>query len=161
MPPDTIRILVVEDDSALLRQITKILSAQKYAVCEATSYNEALRCIENESFDLAILDIVLDAAGNGIEILKYLREHRGYGLPVIMQTSMADDLYCVHCLNLGADSVCQLTHDGALLGRQLAHHFQNGGQFAFFAKPFYTLFIQSGGVIRSFQSGQRILLDQL
>ena len=103
MPPDTIRILVVEDDSALLRQITKILSAQKYAVCEATSYNEALRCIENESFDLAILDIVLDAAGNGIEILKYLREHRGYGLPVIMQTSMADDLYCVRCLNLGAD----------------------------------------------------------
>lgn len=98
-----IRILVVEDDPGLLRQITEILSAHKYTIRTATSYNEAILCIENEPFDLAILDIMLDDAGSGINVLKYLREQRGYGLPVIMQTAMADDFHCVRCLNLGAD----------------------------------------------------------
>lgn len=97
------RILIVEDSPELLRFLSEGLQARGYEICTATTFNEAIRHVDSETFDLAILDIMLDKAGDGIAILKYIRESRSYSVPVIMQTVLADDDYCVRCLRLGAD----------------------------------------------------------
>ncbi len=97
------RILIVEDSPELLRFLSEGLQARGYEICTATTFNEAIHHVDNETFDLAILDIMLDKAGDGIGILKYIRESRSYTVPIIIQTVLADDDYCVRCLHLGAD----------------------------------------------------------
>ena len=64
-------------------------------------------------------------------------------------------------LDLSTDGVCHLAHDGALLGAQLAHHLQHGGQFALLAQQLDTQLLQRSGGLRSVQSSQSVLLDQL
>lgn len=112
------RILIVEDDACLRAFLTEILQAHGYRICAAGTFNEAIHCAENEPFSLALLDILLDDAGNGIEILKHIRRTRGNGVPVIMQTVLDDDAYCVRCLKNGADDfVVKPVHPGPLIAR--------------------------------------------
>ena len=61
--------------------------------------------------------------------------------------------------DLGTDGVGQLAHDGALLGAELAHHLQDGGQLALLAKPLDALLIQSRRSLGGLQSLQRAELD--
>ena len=62
-------------------------------------------------------------------------------------------------LQLGADGVCHLAHDGALLGRQLAHMIQNGSQLALFAKHAHAHGIQRGHICRRCEVSQCFRLD--
>ena len=63
--------------------------------------------------------------------------------------------------DLAADGIGHLSHDGALLGGQLAHHFQNGGQFTLLAQQLDPQLFQCRGGLSGIQSSQRVLLDQL
>ncbi len=112
------RVLIVEDDCELRSFLAEILHINGYTTCLAGTFNEAILRIDQEHFDLAILDIMLDESGNGIEVLKYLRQVRGNGIPVIMQTAVGDDAHCVRCLKSGADEfVVKPVRAGPLLAR--------------------------------------------
>ena len=62
-------------------------------------------------------------------------------------------------LDGGADGVGGLAHGGALLGGELAHQLQDGGQLALFAQPFDPQFLQRGGGCGLIQRSQRPLAD--
>jgi DNA-binding NtrC family response regulator len=78
----TKRILVVDDDAASCELLKEILQTQGWQIETARAPDEALRLAEQNSFDLLISDVNLEADKTGIDLLKAMREK----CPVILVT---------------------------------------------------------------------------
>lgn len=94
------KILVVDDDAALLEVISIVLSSEGYIVSTAEDGADALRMISSEEFDLVILDIMLPKT-SGFEVLKKIRDQSN--VPVVMLTAKSQSVDKVVGLELGAD----------------------------------------------------------
>ncbi len=93
------KLLLVEDDSALVRRLTEYLSAEGFRPLSAAGQTQAVTAIDAEQPDLALVDITL-AEGNGFAVCAYAR---GKGVPVIFLTASSDELSTVTGLDMGAD----------------------------------------------------------
>jgi DNA-binding response OmpR family regulator len=93
------KLLLVEDDSALVRRLTEYLSAEGFRCFSAGGQTQAAALIDAEKPDLALVDITL-AEGNGFAVCAYAR---GKGVPVIFLTASGDELSTVTGLDMGAD----------------------------------------------------------
>ena len=79
-------ILVVDDELDVRVILSKRLGRLGHSVDSASDGEEALRQIEEKSFDVVLLDIEMPGM-SGLEVLKTLREqHSGVDLPVLMVT---------------------------------------------------------------------------
>lgn len=76
------RILVVDDDRDSCKLLRDLLNAQGWSAEAVTTPEEALRLAGRENFDLTISDINLEAAQNGIDLLRKMRAQ----CPVILMT---------------------------------------------------------------------------
>lgn len=94
------KILVVEDDTLIVRNLSELLRQEGFAVTTASGQKEALQAAENVGFSLALLDISL-LDGNGFSLCKSLKER--YQLPVIFLTATDDEASVVMGLDMGAD----------------------------------------------------------
>lgn len=97
----TQRLLIVEDDPALLRGVADNFSARGYHVETATDGERGLEKARRLRFDLAILDVMLPRI-NGYEICRYLRQE-GSQLPVVFVTAKGEESDVLLGLGLGAD----------------------------------------------------------
>jgi DNA-binding response OmpR family regulator len=95
------KILVVEDDAAILRGLTDNLRAESYEVVTARDGEEGYRLLREQSPDLLILDIMLPKLG-GYELCRRARSE-GITVPILMLTARGEDADRVHGLDLGAD----------------------------------------------------------
>lgn len=110
------RILVIEDDPNLQRQLNKALSDAGYVVEAARDGEEGLYLGESAEFDAVILDLGLPRM-SGIEVLKKWRAG-GKSLPVLILT--ARDLWSdkVAGIDAGADDyLAKPFHMAELLAR--------------------------------------------
>jgi DNA-binding response OmpR family regulator len=96
-----VRILIVDDDYALLEQLQQILTRQRYIVDTATDGEEALDKLFETPFDVIILDIMMPKI-DGLTALKQMRK-AGIDAPVLMLTAKGDMADKVKGLDLGAD----------------------------------------------------------
>ncbi len=79
------RILTVDDESMNNKIITHIMSDEPmYEVVSAGSGKEALNILEQQSFDLILLDVKMPEM-DGLEVLKLIREK--YQVPIVLMTS--------------------------------------------------------------------------
>ena len=95
------KVLVVDDDPALIRLFNQILTRNGYVVVSAASGQEALRIMFEEKPDLVLLDVVMPGM-DGWETCSRIRDFSD--VPVIMltgQKSTEDDI--VRGLEYGAD----------------------------------------------------------
>jgi NtrC-family two-component system response regulator AlgB len=77
------RILVVDDDSHILRTLEIMLGDDGHHVVTATSGEEALRKLAKESVDIALVDLQLPGM-SGTDLLRRLRDvHRGVETMII------------------------------------------------------------------------------
>ena len=79
------RVLVVEDDPDLSRQLTAALQAAGYSVDVAMDGEEGHFLGDNEPYDAAVLDLGLPAM-DGITVLKHWRRD-GRSMPVLILTA--------------------------------------------------------------------------
>jgi len=95
------RILVVEDDPAILRGLTDNLRFESYEVLTAADGETGYRLIQEKKPDLIILDLMLPKL-SGYEVC---RKVRGEGLttPILMLTARGEEGDRVLGLDLGAD----------------------------------------------------------
>ena len=93
-------ILVLDDEQAITDLIEIYLKNENYNVFKFYSGKDALKCIESESIDLAILDIMLPDI-NGLSICQRIRENHTF--PVIMLTAKGEEIDKINGLTLGAD----------------------------------------------------------
>lgn len=94
------KILIVDDEQPLADLVEVYLKNEGYQVLKYYTGAEALSCINNESIDLAILDIMLPDI-DGFSILRRIRED--YNFPVIMLTAKNGDEDKINGLTIGAD----------------------------------------------------------
>ena len=94
------RILIADDDPAIIRFVRANLKAEDYQTFSAMDGVEALQVIEKELPDLVILDIMMPRM-NGVEVCRQIREWSK--VPIIMLSARGDENDKVTCLELGAD----------------------------------------------------------
>jgi DNA-binding LytR/AlgR family response regulator len=83
------RILVVEDELIVARQIERALTKFGYQVVgTASSGEDALRIAGESEIDLVMQDINIEGEKNGIDVAKIIRTQ--YGIPVIFITALSD-----------------------------------------------------------------------
>src|SRR5882672_8694094 len=95
------RILMVEDDSRIARFVAKGLREQAYAVDVATNGEEALDRATINTYDLAILDVMIPPP-DGFEVCRQLRKS-GLRFPILMLTARDTTDDRVRGLDTGAD----------------------------------------------------------
>jgi DNA-binding response OmpR family regulator len=95
------RILIVEDEPALLRGLTDTFAAKGCEVLSAADGERGLDLALSAQPDLILLDIMLPKV-NGYEICRAVREH-SLDVPIIMLTARGQEEDIVLGLNLGAD----------------------------------------------------------
>jgi two-component system response regulator RegX3 len=94
------RILVVDDEPAILDVVRLNLEAEGYEVVTADTAAKALRAFAERPCVLAILDVMLPD-GDGIELARQLREHSD--IPIIMLSARDTDVDKAVGLGVGAD----------------------------------------------------------
>ena len=95
------RILVVEDDPAILRGLTDNLKFESYEVLTATDGEAGYRLIREKNPDLVILDLMLPKL-SGYELCRKARAE-GLNIPILMLTARGEEADRVLGLDLGAD----------------------------------------------------------
>jgi DNA-binding response OmpR family regulator len=92
------RILVVDDEQAILRILSIKLKVSGYDVITAPGGREALNLVESASPDIMVLDVIMPGI-NGFEVLRKLRVKSE--LPVIVFSAKPENTQ--EALNLGAN----------------------------------------------------------
>ena len=94
------RILIVEDEPAILLGLSGQLRREGYDLITAVNGDDGLAAA-NQNPDLIILDVMLPGL-NGYEICRKLRA-QGNQTPIIMLTARGEETDRVHGLDIGAD----------------------------------------------------------
>ncbi|MBR5347385.1 MAG: response regulator transcription factor [Deltaproteobacteria bacterium] len=95
------RILVIDDETALVKQLQTMLEAERYLVDTAPDGETALNKLNSNSVDLIILDIMLPKL-DGLSVLRYIREN-DQSTPILMLSARNAIKDKITCLDLGAD----------------------------------------------------------
>jgi len=102
------KILIVEDDQTLAKNLKDVLVKDNFAVDTAYSKEDGLVEIEVNEYDCIVLDINLPAGkaglpdGNGFDLLSELRQKENQ-TPIIIVTARGETEDRIQGLNLGAD----------------------------------------------------------
>lgn len=94
------KLLIVEDDSDIVENLSALLEDEGYSVCHAPNVKSALNKLHTENIDLVLLDITLPD-GNGYSICTAVKH--ATNAPVIFLTAMTDEASIITGFQLGAD----------------------------------------------------------
>lgn len=94
------KILLIDDDIEITELLTELLAIEGFNVTVKHNGKEGLSALENEDFDLVLLDVMMPVL-NGLDTLKQLRQK--HTLPVLMLSARDEHIDRVLGLELGAD----------------------------------------------------------
>src|SRR5690625_2713717 len=120
------KILIVEDEPALVDALEYGLAAEGFEVTSATDGNTALARFERDRPDLLLLDVMLPQL-NGTEVAKRIRAHSA--VPIIMLTAKDSEIDKVVGLELGADDYVTKPFSMRELGARIRAVLRRGGEW--------------------------------
>jgi len=97
------RILVADDDPAILRLVNTILEKENYSVVTARDGREAYKILQNDqNFTAAVFDVVMPHI-SGPELVRHMKtEKRLMRIPVMMMTAEQDPKLSSDSFSAGA-----------------------------------------------------------
>ena len=96
------KILLIEDDSVLLKAISLALAKEEFEILTAMDGETGIKSIEENYPDLIILDIILPKK-NGYEIMEYMKSKPEISaIPVVILTNLEGAGDVERMLALGA-----------------------------------------------------------
>jgi DNA-binding NtrC family response regulator len=107
------RILVVDDEAAIRESLDVLLLHEGYTTRMAGDGEEGLRILDQESFDLVLLDLALPGQ-SGLELLPQIKE-RYPDLPIIMITAYGTVDNVIESIRAGAENFIQKPWDNEKL----------------------------------------------
>jgi len=85
------KILIVDDDEALVGAFRTVLESAGYEVSSAGSAKEALAKARKQPPDLAVLDVMMETTGAGVSLAQQLRaDQKLSGIKLLMVTSVSE-----------------------------------------------------------------------
>ncbi|MGA3308667.1 MAG: sigma-54 dependent transcriptional regulator [Xanthobacteraceae bacterium] len=96
----SVRILIVDDEEIVIRSCVRILDGNDFQIETAHDGHEALRKVEDNPYDVMILDIMMPNLG-GLEVLRRVKEAHP-DMDVIMITGLSQIDTAVQAMKLGA-----------------------------------------------------------
>ncbi|NLE30688.1 response regulator transcription factor [Candidatus Dojkabacteria bacterium] len=104
---DTKKILIVEDEVALLDSYSELVESAGYIPMKASDGYQALDVLSNnlDQIDLVLLDLMMPGV-DGLEVLKTVKNNEEkYGkMPIIILTNMTSESVVKEAFNMGATS---------------------------------------------------------
>ena len=97
-----LEILVVDDDSELREQLTRVFAREGHKVMAVADGRSAIDRATTHEFDIVLLDVALGVKPDGYDVCRVLRERRNL-VPVIMLTARDSEADAVLGLEAGAD----------------------------------------------------------
>lgn len=94
------RVLIIEDDQDINDLLSEILLREGYEVTKAYSGSEGKLCINNNEYDLILLDLMLPGM-TGESLIKEIRKTKVMPIIVISAKTIKEDR--INVLRLGAD----------------------------------------------------------
>lgn len=95
------RILVVDDDRFVRRTVSRVLQSEGMTVQEASSGTEAIGMVSTQTFDLILLDIIMEGM-DGFQVVHQIRS-LGIMTPVFILSGRLADNDKIFALGIGAD----------------------------------------------------------
>lgn len=112
------RVLIVDDEAAILKFLRPALEANNYQIEVATTVAEAKQLIASKSPDIVVLDLGLPD-GDGKDVIKSTREWSD--VPIIVLSARDRETEKIDALDLGADDYVNKPFNvGELLARMRA-----------------------------------------
>ncbi len=96
----TTRILIVDDEEIVVRSCRRILSDDCYVLDSVQNGMDALKQVDENSFDIIILDVMMPKM-DGLQVLQQVKE-RHPDIEVIMMTGLSEIQTAVKAMKLGA-----------------------------------------------------------
>jgi len=113
------KILILEDDLSIADLQKDYLELAGFEVEVCTDGSQGLRLIENNIYDLLILDIMLPGM-DGLEILRRFKEKKE--IPVLLVSAKREEIDKIKGFSLGADDyITKPFSPGELVARVKAH----------------------------------------
>jgi EAL domain-containing protein (putative c-di-GMP-specific phosphodiesterase class I)/CheY-like chemotaxis protein len=100
LAPGSTRVLLVDDDDAVLKVTRRILEKAEYDVVICQSGHEALAMLSHETFDVMVSDVHMPGL-SGLNLLRAVREH-DLDLPVVLVTGNPDVATASDAVEYGA-----------------------------------------------------------
>jgi len=98
------KILIVDDDVSMCETLSDILEEKGYYVAVAQDGPEAIEGVENQRFDLALIDIVMPGM-NGVEVLRQIKAIDPQVTTMVMTGHAALGESISDALEAGADGI--------------------------------------------------------
>ena len=95
------RILVVDDEPAIVDAVATVLRYEGFDVAEARTGRSGLQMAQDERFDLVVLDVMLPDL-DGFEVTRRLRAEK-VGVPILFLTARSDVEDRLEGLTIGGD----------------------------------------------------------
>lgn len=112
------RVLVVDDEAAILRFLKPALEANSYEMSSADTVADAIKRIAAETPDIVLLDLGL-ADGDGKDVIRRVREWSD--VPIIVLSAREREAEKIDSLDLGADDYVNKPFNvGELMARMRA-----------------------------------------
>jgi adenylate cyclase len=114
------RLLIVDDNAMNRDMLARRLEREGYHVTTAAGGVQALELLDNEQFDLILLDILMPDM-DGYEVLERLKSSDvTKDVPVIMLTAVNEVESVKHCIDLGAEDYLIKPFNAVLLKSRIA-----------------------------------------
>ena len=94
------KVLVIEDDEQLARNLSRFLSSEGWSVTWASGQTDGLERFSENTFDCVLLDLSLKD-GNGFSVCSAIKEKSD--IPVLFLTASADEACTVAGFEVGGD----------------------------------------------------------
>lgn len=162
------KILVAEDEQNIREFVVINLKRAGYEAVEAANGEEAMRLYEqaNGDFDMAILDIMMPGALNGLDVCKELRR-RSHSIGIIMLSAKTQEMDKVTGLMMGADDYVTKPFSPSELVARVDAVYRRVAQYSRAAEPNFPEELRSGDFVlnlrnRSFKkNGRPVELTQV
>ena len=108
-------VAVVDDDPVNRLKLSRVLQQQNHTVTVAENGRQAIDLIEEQAFDLMLLDIIMPEM-DGYQVLEHLKQHDMLrDMPVIVISAIDEMESVVKCVKMGAEDYLPKPFDPVLL----------------------------------------------
>lgn len=154
----TDRILIVDDDAAVLKMLYKVIVGSGFEADTVESGEDALTKIDQYDYAALLLDINLHGI-DGFEVIENIRK-RGSKLPIIIISGRKDDYDTIYGLKIGADDYITKPFNPVTLGAKVkALIRRNNGELSGNEKMIYVgPFAYDTSTLRFYKNEKEIIL---